>query len=452
MSITLRDYQQGLLDKARAELAKGHKSVLCVCATGGGKSYIFMDMADRCKGKVLVLVHRGELKDQHIREFEKNGIPMDNIIVETVQTVYRHLDDYLDVKMVIADEAHLFLARTFRAVLDRLTGPEVNAWCIGFSASPCRLDGSSMSDVFDSMVEGPQTKELIEKKRLCPYEYYAPLTVDVSNLKKQRGDYVTSEVEELMEPAIYGKVIEEYKRLCPEKQAIAFCCSIKHSKQVAQQFRDAGISAEHVDGTSSQAERKALMERFRAGDIQVLTNVNLFSEGISVDGIGAVIMLRPTASLALCLQQWGRGLRYQDGKVCTIIDCVGNYLSHGLPDEHRHWELQGETKKHKTHNDDGTYTVRQCPFCYKVFENKGQKECPYCHEPYHISSKELQVIEEIRLKQITEAEVKAEEERKAQLKEDIRNARCAADFFAIANKNGYSHGWAFKRAKMRGYL
>lgn len=450
MSITLRDYQQSLLDKARDELAKGHRSVLCVCATGGGKSYIFMDMADRCKGKVLVLVHRSELKDQHIREFEKNSIPMDNIIVETVQTVYRRLDAYPEVRMVIADEAHLFLAKTFRAVIDAFA--EKGAYTIGFSASPCRLDGSSMSDIFEAMVEGPQTKELIEKKRLCPYEYYAPLTVDVSNLKKQRGDYVTSEVEELMEPAIYGKVIEEYKRLCPEKQAIAFCCSIKHSQQVADQFAEAGIMAAHLDGNTPKKEREAIMERFRAGDIRVLTNVGLFAEGLSIDGISAVIMLRPTASLALCLQQWGRGLRYQEGKVCTVIDCVGNYLSHGLPDEQRSWALEGEIKKHRARDDEGNFTVRQCPFCLKVFENKGQKECPYCHEVYPLHSRELQVIEEIRLKQITEAEVKAEEERKAQLREDIRNARTAADFYAIAKKNGYSQGWAFKRARMRGYI
>ena len=451
MSITLRDYQQGLLDKARAELAKGHRSVLCVCATGGGKSYIFMDMADRCRGKVLVLVHRGELKDQHIREFEKNGIPMDNIIVETVQTVYRRLENYPDVRMVIADEAHLFMARTFKATVDHFAGQ--GAYTIGFSASPCRLDGSSMSDIFTAMVEGPQTAELIEKKRLCPYEYYAPLTVDVSELKKQRGDYVTKEVEDLMEPAIYGKVIEEYKRLCPEKQAIAFCVSIKHSQQVADQFAEAGIMAAHLDGNTPKKEREAIMERFRSGEIRVLTNVNLFAEGLSIDGIGAVIMLRPTASLALCLQQWGRGLRYQEGKVCYFLDCVGQYTRFGLPDQHREWTLEGKVKEHKQHDEEtGEFKVRQCPYCYKCFENKGQKECPYCHEPYPVHQKELQAYEQIQLKRITELEVKAEEERKARLKEDIRNARSAEDFFEIARKNGYSHGWAFKRARMRGYI
>lgn len=448
--LELRDYQQPVVDKTRREFAAGKRSVLDVMATGGGKSYVFMDMASRCKGKTLVLVHRGELKDQHIREFEKNNIPLDNIVVETVQTVYRHLDDYPDVRMVVADEAHLFMAKTFKATVDHFV--KQGAYCVGFSASPCRLDGSSMSDIFESMVEGPQTKELIEKKRLCPYEYYAPLTVDVSELKKQRGDYVTAEVEELMEPAIYGKVIEEYKRLAPGKQAIAFCCSIKHSQQVADQFVEAGIMAAHLDGNTPKKDREAIMERFRSGEIQVLTNVNLFAEGLSIDGISAVIMLRPTASLALCLQQWGRGLRYQPGKVCTFLDCVGNYTRFGLPDQPREWTLKGKVKQHKEYNEDGTFTVRQCPFCLKCFENKGQKECPYCHTVYPIHSKELKAIEEIELKKITEAEVKAEQERKAQLKEDIRNARSAEDFFAIAKKNGYAPEWAFRRARMRGYI
>lgn len=448
MSIELRDYQQSLLDKARAELAKGHKSVLCVCATGGGKSYIFMDMADRCKGKVLVLVHRGELKDQHIREFEKNGIPMDDIIVETVQTVYRHLEDYPDIRMVIADEAHLFLSRTFKATVDHFAAQ--GCFTIGFSASPCRLDGSSMSDVFTAMVEGPQTAELIEKKRLCPYEYYAPLTVDVSNLKKQRGEYVTSEVEELMEPAIYGKVIEEYRRLCPDKQAIAFCVSVKHSQQVANQFAEAGIMAAHLDGNTPKKERERLMERFRAGEIKVLTNVNLFAEGLSVDGIGAVLMLRPTASLALCLQQWGRGLRYQPDKVCTIVDCVGNYTRHGLPDEHREWTMEGRVKEHRTHDDEGNFTVRQCPYCYKCFPAK--PVCPYCGEEYPLHARELQVIEEIQLKKITEEEAKREADRKARVQEEIRMARSYEDFLRIERENNYKSGWAYFRARQRGYV
>ena len=451
MSIELRDYQEDLYRKAQDALRdKATTRVLVVAPTGAGKSYLFMAMAERAalKGKVLVLVHRFELLEQHVNEFRKNGIPMDNITVASVQSVYRHLDQYEDVSLVIADEAHLFKASTFQATIDHLSAN--GAFVVGFTGSPVRLDGKPLGDVFQKMVQGVDTRYLIEHKRLCPYEYYAPLAVDVSQLKKRGGDYATEDVENIMEPAIYGRVIEEYKRLCPNKQAIAFCCSIKHSQQVADQFAEAGIMAAHLDGNTPKKERKAIMERFRAGEIQVLTNCSLISEGLSVDGVGAVLLLRPTASLALHLQMVGRGLRYQEGKVCTIIDAVGAYTRFGLVDDKREWSLTAPVKPHKEHNEDGTFAVRQCPFCYKVFPTKAV--CPFCGEEYPLTPREIKAIEEVELKKITEAEVRKEEERKALLKEDIKNARCAADFFEIAKKNGYSQGWAFKRAKLRGYL
>ena len=435
MSIQLRDYQQKIVDAARAEFAKGRRSVLCVCATGGGKTVCFMDMASRCRGRVLVLVHRGELKQQHIREFERFGVPMDNIIVETVQTVYRRMNNYPNIKMVIADESHLFMARTFKAVIDHFS--KLGAYTVGFSASPVRLDGSSMSDIFQSMVQGPQTKELIEKKRLCPYDYYAPLAVDVSNLKKRCGDYVISEVEALMEPAVYGRVIDEYMKLCPDKQAIVFCVSIKHSKRVAKQFRDAGISAEHVDGTVPQKAREAIMADFRSGDIRILTNVNLFSEGISVDGIGAVVMLRPTESLALCLQQWGRGLRYAEGKVCTILDCVGNYSRHGLPDDHREWSLEGGAKRRNETDENGDFFIRSCPECFLTF--KTAPVCPYCGAVYPLHPREIKAHEEIELKRIEAEQTAAVEQKKKEARREQGRAQTFEELLALAKKRGYKN-------------
>lgn len=447
MAITLRDYQQTLYSGVQDQFRAGKKRVLVCSPTGSGKSYVFMKMAEQCKGKTLVLITRRELKDQHIREFQKNGIPMDRIIVETVQTVYRRMGQYAGIQLVIADEAHNFLARTFKAVIDHFDSH--GSYTVGFSASPIRTNGEPLSDVFQSMVQSISVKQLIQEKRLSPYTYYAPLSVDVRNLRKQNGDYAISDIEEVMQPAIYGKVVEEYNRLCPGKQAVAFCVSIQHSQQVAQQFRDAGIKATHFDGNTPKQERKKIMDDFRDGKIQVLTNCALISEGVSIDGIEAVIMLRPSMSTSLVLQQWGRALRYAPGKTAIILDCVGNYTRHGLPDDDRHFSLDGPAKTHKEFNEDGTLSLRVCPMCFKTF--KTAPRCPFCAEEYPISPRELEQIEAIRLREIRAEELRREEERKAQAKRDIRAARSYEDLLEIERKYGYGRGWARIKARCRHY-
>ena len=437
------------MDDARAMFAAGKRSVLCVCATGGGKSYIFMAMCENAakKGKVLVLAHRTELLDQHEENFRKNGISLDNIVIASVQSVYRNLDDYGDVYMVCADEAHLFKARTFEQVIKHFQGK--GSFTVGFTATPVRLDGSPMNTIFDSMVVGPGTKELIEQKRLSPYVYLCPASADVAQLKKRAGDYAIEDVEAVMDGKIYGDAIREYTERCNGKQGIAFCCSIAHSKQLAQQFRDAGISAEHIDGDLGKRQRKAVMDRFRAGEIQVLCNVNLISEGLSVDGIHVVMLLRPTLSLALYLQQVGRGLRYEPGKVCTILDFVSNVYVHGLPDEEREWKLDGPPKAHREFDPEGRLTVRTCPYCFKCFETA--RLCPFCGEDYPTHPRELKQIEEIRLKEIRAEELRRETERKAQAAQEIRAARSYEDLLQIEKKYGYKHGWAIIRARVRKY-
>ena len=306
-----------------------------------------------------------------------------------------------------------------------------------------------MNTIFDSMVLGPGTKELIEQKRLSPYTYLCPATADIARLKKRAGDYAVEDMEAVMDRKIYGDAIREYTERCNGKQGIAFCCSIAHSKKLAQQFRDAGISAEHIDGDLGKRQRKAVMDRFRAGEIQVLCNVNLISEGLSVDGIHVVMLLRPTLSLALYLQQVGRGLRYEPGKVCTILDFVSNVQIHGLPDEKRSWSLDAPPRAHREFNPDGTLTLRQCPTCYKVF--KTAPRCPFCGEDYPTHPRELEQIEQIRLKEIQAEELRRENERKAQAATDIKNARSREDFIAIAKKNGYSMAWVNIRCRLRGY-
>lgn len=449
--IELRDYQKELYAGVQDAMRAGHKSVLCVAPTGAGKSYLFMAMCEKAakKGKVLVLAHRFELIDQHIEAFEKTGISTENIMVKSVQSVYRHLDDgiYDDVYMAVADEAHLFKAATFSAVIQHML--DRGGYVVGFTGSPVRLDGKPLSDLFQSMVTGITTAELIEQKRLSPYVYLCPSTADIAALTKKGNDYAIEDIESVMDGKIYGDAVREYSERCAGKQGIAFCCSVKHSKALADRFADAGITSAHIDGDISKRQRKAIMDRFRAGEIKVLCNVGLISEGLSVDGVHVVMLLRPTWSLALFLQQVGRGLRYEPGKVCTILDFVANVHKHGLPDDDREWSLDTPPKAHREFNEDGTLAIRICPVCFKTF--KTAPVCPFCGEEYPLSPRELEQIEEIRLKEIKAEDLRREEERKAQTKLDIRNARSRADFEAIAKANGYNYQWVNIRCKLRGY-
>lgn len=450
--ISLRPYQQKIVDDARFLFTKRHRSVLCVCATGGGKSYIFMDMCVRAaqKGRVLILAHRIELIEQHEENFLKNGVPLDNIVIASVQSVYLHPEKYRDIYMVVADECHLFKARTFEAVLQSFR--DGGSFIVGFTATPVRLSGESLRSIFDTMVVGPGTRELIEMGCLAPYDYLCPATADISQLKKRAGDYAVEDIEQIMDGTIYGKAVEEYKHHGADRQGVAFCCSIEHSKALAQQFRDAGIPAEHMDGEVPKKQRHEIMERFRAGEIRVLCNVNLISEGLSVDGISVVMLLRPTLSLALYLQQVGRGLRYEPGKVCTILDFVGNVHKHGLPDEEREWSLDAALRHRKEFNEDGSLTLRVCDFCYKCYEAPA-RHCPFCQTEYTPKPRELQMMEQVRLEKLDKERFEAERVRKAQVAVDIRNARSYEDFLAIAIRNGYKNPkyWARMRAHLRGY-
>ena len=218
---------------------------------------------------------------------------------------------------------------------------------------------------------------------------------------------------------------------------------------MAQQFRDAGISAEHLDGNTPKKARKAIVERFRAGEVQVLTNVGLFAEGLSVDGVGAVLLLRPTASLALHLQMVGRGLRFQERKICTVIDMVAAYSRFGMLDSKQEWSLDGAPKAHREFDEEGNLTLRQCEYCFKVFPTANV--CKFCGAEYELKPREIRAQEEIELKRIQAEQVEAERKRKEKLKEDIRNARSRADFEAIAAENHYNHRWVEIRCKLRGY-
>ena len=392
-----------------------------------------------------MLVHRLELLDQHIATLAGYGVDTSRIRIESVFTEAKHLGEHERPLLLVLDEAHLSKAASWEKVVQHY-----NAWTVGFSGAPCRLDGRPLGDIFHSMVQGITHKELEAMNYLAPFDYYAPTTVDVSSLSKRAGDFATADIEDLvMTRTVYGDVLKSYQQFAAGRRTIAFCVSVRHSQEIVDLFNTAGIPAASLDGSMSKKMRSGIMQRFRDGKIQLLASCNIISEGISVDECDCCLLLRPTDSLALYIQQSCRCLRYMPGKRAVILDMVGNYSRHGLPDSNRNWNLNSNIKSIREYNPDGTLALRVCGFCFKTFETAAV--CPFCGEPYQLPQRELRKMEEIELKRIEAEQFEAEQARKAQAAKDIRNARSRADFEAIARKNGYSREWVKIRCRLRGY-
>jgi superfamily II DNA or RNA helicase len=191
-----------------------------------------------------------------------------------------------------------------------------NAKVLGVTATPERLDGQGLRDVFDVLVIGPAVADLIESGFLSPFVTYAPpRSPDLTGVRSRMGDYATGELSEAMSRGIVIRgAVDEYAERCAGAPAIAFCVDIDHSQRVAAAFRERGYRAAHVDGETPRDERRALIAALGTTEIQVLCNCGLISEGLDVPSVIAAILLRPTKSLALYLQQVGRALRPAPGR------------------------------------------------------------------------------------------------------------------------------------------
>jgi len=320
---------------------------------------------------------------------------------------------------------------------------------IGLTATPTRLTGDPLGAVYEDMIVGISVKELIEQKRLAPYDYYSVPVADVSGLSVRNGDYIVSETTELlMKPAIYGDVIDAYKKFANGKKTLVYCTSIKHSKSVAEAFSNAGYKAVHMDSNTPKQERDRIMADFRSGAIQILCNVLLIVEGISVPDCECCILLRPTLSTTIYIQSAMRCMRYAPGKRAVIVDMVMNYLHLGLPDEDRVWSL-GEPQKRKPSTDgNGDFHIRSCPECYMVF--KTAPVCPFCGHVYELHPREIKAHEDIELAKIT-AEQAAEAERKRkEARKEQGKAQSFEELVKIGKARGYKNAGAWAAMVMRG--
>lgn len=400
--IRLRPYQEQVLTETRQAYAERLRAVLLCMPTGAGKTVTASTVVHGAAAKGNVtwwLTHRRELAAQASQTFHNLGIPHGTISaghvsnplamvqVASIQTIVRRLNELPEPALIVFDETHHIGAAQWDMIFHRFPRAKV----LGLTATPWRLDGVGLGRWYQRMVMGPATAELIAEGSLSPYRLFAPAMPDLSEVGTVAGDFKRSALSKAMDkPQIVGDAITHYRSLCSGKRAVVFAAGVENSINIAAQFNAAGIAAEHVDGTMSAEIRDAAVDRFRRGETLILSNADLFGEGFDVPAIEAAILLRPTKSLSLHLQQVGRALRPCEGKTeAIILDHAGNSLIHGLPDDERLWDLADREKRKAA--DKAEVPVRQCKSCFYVY--RPAPRCPQCGHAAPVVAREIEQVE-----------------------------------------------------------
>jgi len=386
MTMQLRPRQ--LRDKQRIRQAFGvARHVLYRLPTGGGKTVTFCSIAADVAeggGRVLVVAHRRELVKQAVDTLLRfdlavgvvcAGFPPPargvRVIVASVQTlIVRQLPRWFAVSMVIADEAHLAASASWRYVLGTLCA---SAWRLGVTATPERLDGQALGDLFDVMVEGDEIVTLQALGRLCGCVTYStddapPVPTDTS----ERAAAVA-----MSAPKLVGDVVGAYLERCRGRKGLVFASSIAHAEQLVAAFVAAGVVAELLTGKT--ADRDGVLARLRDGSTTIVVNFGVLTEGFDEPSISYIGVARCTMSLALWLQMCGRGLRTHPGKVdCIINDHGGNgELRFGPVELVREWSLEGKRTR-TVATADAALAVATCGKCLALYARREHKACPRC--------------------------------------------------------------------------
>lgn len=440
MGYKLYDYQQRLVNEARQSIANGSRGVFVQAPPGAGKSIVIAEitkLATDIGNHVLFIVHRKELAEQIEEDFIKNKVNMDYVTIETVMRAYNRKDILPRPQIIITDETHHSRAKTYQKLYNYFD----DAFRLGFSATPWRMSGTGFTDIYDDLIKGPTVKWLIENKRLAPYRYLAEESIDRKHLKQNSmGEYDNKSIEkEFSESRIYGNIVKHYQEYANGEKAIVYAPSVNISEQIAKEFQDNNIQAMHVDGKTNKKERETIMNDFRSGEIDVIVNVDLISEGFNVPDCSCVILARPTKSLVLYIQQSMRAMRYQPGKEAIILDHVGNVHEFGLPDMEREWSINDRTKKKASDTDPSI--AKQCPSCASWLPSE-TKTCPHCEHDFIAEEREIEIVEG-KLQEIKDKERFVREFREAQFKfmHTKKQPSTPKEFYYYSQEMGYKESW-----------
>ncbi len=377
--VSLRPYQTAAVERVRLQL-RNTRRVLLVAPTGAGKTVIASHIIERANAKgrrVVFFAHRRELIRQTRSKLIAAGVegtaigvmmaddPLTNAVapiqVASIDT-FRHREPP-DADLVIVDEAHRSLAPTYTNAIDHYAG--AGAAVLGMTATPYRADGGGLGGVYEALEVVASPAELVAAGYLvAPRVFSAPVDArpDLSGVRVRGGDYVESDLSDAVNTGkLVGGIVDHWRKHAEGRRTVAFAASVAHSQSIAAAFVEAGIAAEHLDGTTPTKERDAILARLDSGETQVVSNCGVLCEGWDQPSVKVAILARPTKSTGLYLQQAGRILRPWDGIGALILDHAGNALEHGLPQDDREFTLDA-TSKHST----GEAPTKECPECCAV--------------------------------------------------------------------------------------
>ena len=368
--IELRDYQRDAVSEVR-EAFRSHRRVCLQLPVGAGKTVVaahIMAAVVARNERVLFLVHRRELIMQAVERLRAYAAIEPGIIlagepeppdrpaqIASIQTLARRVKPAA--RLLIIDEAHHAVAESYMNLLACYPG----AFVLGLTATPARLDGRGLSDVFDHLVSGISVASLIEQGVLVKPRTFGPSSPDLSGVHTLAGEYNQAEVEPIM-GTLVGDVVSHWKRLAEGRRTVVFCVSVAHSLLVCAAFRREGVSAEHIDGSTPKAVREEALARLAAGETTVLCNCELLGEGWDLPALEVAVLARPTASLVVHRQQIGRIMRAAENKDgALVLDHSGNTKRHGFIDEPIAWSLDGKKKLERIGP-----LVKTCKVCYAI--------------------------------------------------------------------------------------
>lgn len=412
----LRPYQQDVKDKIFT-LWKSEKNVMLQMPTGAGKTILFSsvinDIIKVPDSKILIIAHRKELLDQissHLSKYNiEHGIIASNkkrsleknVQVASIQTLTHKNNEEITKSFVpdfiVIDEAHHTLANTY----DQLWKLYPRSWKLGVTATPCRINGAPFTNHFSELISSLSVKELIEKGFLSDYTFYtenpdSDLSKAILSIKKKSstGDYrIDDLLQNLNVERHVKKLVLSYSTYANGLKGIVYCISIEHAHNICEAYKNIGVVAEYIDSKTPKTEREQIVQDFKDGKIQVLVNVDIFSEGFDCPDVEFIQMARPTWSLSKYMQQVGRGLRTSPGKDKTIIlDNAGMYARFGLPSDSRLWNATFAGVDFRDHYI-GSVGSKNCYLRLK-YENSSQLMLLVYNDGKDVYSMEDEVIEE----------------------------------------------------------